>query len=216
MRSRGARLELLAGSVADFGRHVLARLEAGGRLEGDVEAAGASLYEPGDRAQTGLELLPWVILKAGGAPWAYAAARDGHLRRGDAASALIAAERACERFAGWAELHAWRMRLLQAAGRDEEAREAATAALALPVWTLMGPFEEVAVTAGWRPPISAAPFHARADADAVAPADWAAYLMDATALEGRPWHEVRARLADWYEGAGLAGIATLVRTPRLG
>jgi len=210
VRSHGRWLELVAGCVEDFVRHTLMGAELQGKLDDALEVAGGGLYSGGERAMTGLDPVPWVILKAGGAPWAYARRIAAHRERGDGLSVLVAAERVCERFPGWAELHRWRWTALRALGREEEAREAATAAMALPMWTLEEEFEALALAIGWVPPIDAAPFHRRAADPATLPADRAAWWMDWASISGAPWSEVRPQVAGSYAEAGLSNAAVLV------
>lgn len=210
VRSHGRWLELLAGSVEDFVRHTLMRAEATDQLDEALEAACGGLYTRGERAMTGLDPVAWVILKAGGAPWAYARRIAAHHERGDGLSALIAAERACERFPGWSELHRWRWEALCALGRAEEAGEAATAAMALPMWTLGRDFEALAAAIGWSAPIDASPFLRRASDPGTLPADRAAWWMDWASVSGEPWPAIRLALAEAYSEAGLSGAAALV------
>jgi hypothetical protein len=209
VRQRGRRLELLAESVADWVRQVAAHIDTAGDLPDPFREALTGLYDVGSVAVTGLPLDAWVVLKAGGSPAAYARMVARHLSRGDLTSAAIAAERAADRFAGWAEPHVWRHRIHLQAGQPLLARDAATAAMGLPVWTLRGPFDEVAAAIGWQPPYDGSAYLRRAAADDVPPADRAAYLMDAAAVDDTPWSATADDVASSYREAGLDGVAEL-------
>ncbi len=208
VRCRGSRLELRAASVGDWIKQQLAELDAGGSLPPELCEAAGDLYNTGDLAQTGLPLPVWVVLKGGGAPWAYAQLVARHTAHGDATAALIAAERACERFPGWAELHARRYRQLVATD-GIAARDAATAAMALPMWTLSGDVTPLATGIGWQPPFDGSNYRRLADDEERLPADRAAYVMDAVAMGSGDWDSARAEVSHLYKEAGLAGVARL-------
>jgi hypothetical protein len=216
VRSHGRWLELLAGCVEDFVRHTLMLVEVDGQLDDDLESACGDLYTRGQRALTGLDPVAWTILKAGGAPWAYQRRIQAHRVKGDGLSALVAAERMCERFAGWSDLHRWRWRALCDLQRWEEAGEAATAAMALPMWTLAGDFTALAAAIGWVEPIDGEPFRRRALDPTTMPADRAAWWMDWASIAEEPWPTVREDVARAYAAAGVHGVVTLISGETLG
>lgn len=208
VRCTGHRLRCLAPSARDLLRQQLGALDARGDLPGG-ESSG--VYEPGEVRHSGLDLLRWQTARAGGSPLHFERVASEHLRSGDATAALVALEVANTRFGGWACTHASRHRLLLALGRGVEARDAALAALSLPVWTLDGAFSPIARAAGWADPIDGRPYRSRAAAPDVAPADRAAHLLDAAAVDEVPWSEVRDAAADGWTEAGLLHVAALAR-----
>lgn len=216
---RGRRLELVAGSAHELLLQRAASLDRDGRLDDAPERAAGGAYTVGTLAMTGLDLRTWTILRAGGSMEAYGSLIDRHLKRSDPVAALVAADRAVERAAGWAEPHVWRWRILSAIGRNEEARDAAVAALGLPVWTMRGDFAEVARAAGWVDPIDAGPFERLANDPNRPPADRAAWWMDHGAVDVQDpsaWSAYRSRIAPLYVDAGLAPIGAWVAWPITG
>ncbi len=209
VREHAHHLELMAPSAADAVRAWLGGAELAGRpVPVDVDAG---LYITGEAAASGLSVSAWRVRHAGGSLPAYAALLARHAARGDWASADITAQAAISRFDGWGLPHAWRIRTLRALGHDTAARDAAVAALSLPVWTLSGPAHahEVAAAAGWSVPIDGSPFSRHADDAARPPADRAAWRLDAAAMDGRPWQALRAEVAELWRVAGLADVAWL-------
>lgn len=127
-------------------------------------------------------------------------------------AALVSAERAAGRFPGWGEPHAWRYDLLVQSGALQEASDAATAAMGLPIWTLREAFETLASAIGWSAPIDSAPYRRLAADSERPPADRAAHLMDAIAVERGQWAPITTELASLYEEAGLKAYAAFVKT----
>jgi hypothetical protein len=209
VRPAGRRLELVATSVGSWVRSQLAALESEASLTSDWNEA-AAWFTPGEFKTSGLPLAAWEVLKGGGAPWAYELLMSRHELRGDLRSALMTAERAVDRAPGWAAPHIWRYTLLLRLGIHDEARDAAVAAMGLPVWTHTVSFAPIAAATGWTPPIDGAPYVRLARDPERAPADRAAHLMDYAAVEDHPWSDVRDELGALYGEAGLRGVSSLV------
>ena len=169
------------------------------------------LYEIGDVARTGLPLPAYFLLKVGVPTSFFEELIDGHVERGDEMAAMVTAERACSAAPGWGRPHAIRTKLLIKLGKMEEARDSARAALLEPIWTLGTPFEPIATLAGWSPPITAKPYWELVEDDTKPPADRAAHLMDAIAVEGDTWTTHRDALAALYDEAELSQLAAFIR-----
>lgn len=200
VRDDGHRLALLAPSLRDWVRQRAAALDRQGQLDDTLADAVAPHYRRGEAGAA--DPTAWIVLQGGGSMAAYEALSERQLARGDVTAALVGIERAIARFPGWAEPHARRWRLLSDAGRDELARDAATAALGLPLWTLQSDWTALAAAIGWKAPFDAAPWRRRLDADGVPPLDRAAHLLDATAVAGDAWASIRARVASLYAEGG--------------
>jgi hypothetical protein len=182
--------------------------ELGGALLAAVNRPGV-LYQPGDRARSGLPLNAYLLLRVGESHSFFDELVDLHLERGDKTAALVTADRACRVAEGWGRPQASRALLLEKLGQTEEARDAAAAALAEPLWTLGHPFDAIAPLAGWTS-ASGEPFRRLGLDPTRPPADRAAHLMDAHAVDLRPWDELRPTLVDLYREAGLPEVASLV------
>lgn len=213
VRDHGASLELLAGSIRDWVRGRMARWESEGRL--DQEAAEAidpdeECYSPGELAMSGLPLPAFAVLHGGGPPWAYEFLRRRHVDKGDLLAGGITADRLCDRFPGWGEFHARRYAMLRDRRAHQEAKDAATAAMSLPMWTLRAGFPELAAAIGWTAPFDGSPYRRQAADEERPPLDRAAYAMDAVAVEGRPWPSITDELVDRFTEGGLLGVARLV------
>lgn len=168
------------------------------------------LYRPGTLAESGLPLKAYLLLRVGGLPALYEELALKHQAKGDQTSAAVTAERAGVASHGWGRPQAFLSRLMEEQGRMESAREAARAALSLPIWTLGAPFEEVALRAGWERPITAQPYRTLAELPDKPVLDRAAHWMDVWAIEGTDWDTLRPRLATLYAEAELPHIAAFV------
>jgi hypothetical protein len=210
VRVRGQRLELVAPTVQSWLLHRVATIDVEGELSDALREAVAPMYEVGEVACTGLPLVAWVVLKGGGAPWAYRSLLERHLAKGDLGAAKVTADRASERAPGWAEFHTWRMRALGRGGDALQARDAAVGAMGLPVWTHLSDFASIAKQAGWNEPIDATPYRRLSVDVERPPADRAAHLMDVAVIDGVGWDNIRAELSNHYRDAGLDGVARLV------
>lgn len=214
VRQEGAQLRLLANSTDELLRRELATRdatpgEAPGALLEAANQAG-TLYEPGELLRSGLPLKAFLLVKVGVTPEFFEELALAHLERGDEQAALITADRGCMGAPGWARPHAFRAQLLEQLGRIEEARDSARMALLEPVWTLGRPFEPVARLAGWRDPITSVSYRRLATDPDKPILDRAAHLMDAVAVEGGAWDDVRLQLAAMYAEAGLDEMARFV------
>lgn len=210
VRNRGQRLELLAPDLPSWLRQQLARLDHRGELPDELLEQSNGLVLPGEIARAGLEPDVWAVLKGGGNLRVYRGLSDRHIASGDATSALVTAERATDRYPGWGEPHAWRFRIHSAAGDTMQARDAATAALGLPIWTLLSAFAPLAAAIGWEAPHDGATYRRLSRDSERLPADRAAYLMDSVAVDGGSWADVRQPLAELYTEAELTPVARLV------
>lgn len=176
----------------------------------DAANAPGRLYEVGDVARSGLPLKAFLLLKVGVTHEFFEELIEMHLERGDTQAALVTADRACRDADGWGRPLAFRAALYERLGMHEMVAEAAQMALLEPTWTLGGPFAPTARRAGWRDPIDGSPYRRRA-ADPEKPAlDRAAWLMDATHVDGGDWDAVRGELAGLYREGGLEPVARLV------
>jgi len=207
-------LHLVAPSVDQLLHTELATRDAEGAPYDELlEAANApeTLYEPGMVALVGHGPNAYLILRVGAAPSFYEQLALRHLSREDGAAALVTADRGCTAALGWGRPLAFRARLLADLGRMDEARDAARLSLLEPTWTLGGPVEEVALLAGWRPPITSRSWRVLADNEEKPVLDRAAHLMDAIHVEGGDWTAARPQLASFYDEAGLHTLAAFVR-----
>ena len=203
-------LELVATSVdAAVHRELVARDAAGEALPPADPSDPAPVYRAGDLAASGLPLASYRLTRIGEVHGFFEELVDRHLERGATMAALVTADRALRVAPGWARPLAFRALLLARLGQDDEARDTAAAALAEPIWTMGHPFGEVAAIAGWRR-VTSEPFRRLADDPQKLPADRAAHLLDAVAVEGGDWGRDRDRIAALYAEAGLAGAAALV------
>ncbi len=213
VRSHGRRLELLGSSVDHYLALQAATRDAQG--EGFAVKPPESVYSEGDLAVSGLPLAAWILLKGGGDLATYGALVRRHMNKGDTTAALVSAERAASRFAGWAEPLAWRFELLATMKAGREVHDAAVAVMGLPIWTLRGEFAPVARAAGWQDPIDGSPYARLAVDPERLPADRAAHLMDAVAVGEESWSDIRGRLAALYDEAGLEGVGDFIRLEHL-
>lgn len=210
----GWTLELVAPSTdAHLHRHLAIRDARGETLpEPLLTAVNAldTLYEPGQLALSGLPLKAYLLVRVGETHAFFEELCEAHLTKGDTTAAAVTADRACRQDHGWARPWVYRAHLLARMGQHEEARDTARLALAEPVWTFGHPFAELAKLAGWGTSTSIA-YRKLANHPDKPPADRAAHLMDATAIDGGDWDSVRDELGERYEQAGLQTVARLVR-----
>jgi len=203
-------VELLDASIGLFLRHEMAKADAGGELAGNA-ADGDVVYATGELKASGLPLVPWVILRGGGAPWAYQSRIDTYVAKEDWPSALATVDRLADRYPGWAAPQVQRVQLYERAGQRRVAVDAAMTAMSLPMWTAGPSREAAAVLQGWTLPMAPDAYRRMADDESRNPADRAAYAMDAACLAGDDWEALRSQLSAWYDAADLAPIARLVR-----
>jgi len=208
VRVRGHRLELLASTARDYVRDTVGGLDFFGEADEGLLTAVAGAYAPGE--SQGKSIDAWRLTRAGGSPAVHELLVERHLGRGDLTAALITRERCADLHGGWAEPAARRALLLTALGRAAEARDASRVAMALPRWTLLADAAEIAHLADQPDRADPAALRARAADSARPPADRAAWLLDAAAIDGQPWSSVRADVAALYADAGLADIASLI------
>ncbi len=168
------------------------------------------LYEPGDLEASKLPLMAYLVLRVGGLPEVYEELALRHLERGDVMAALVTADRLCNVARGWALGHAFRSELLAGQGRHEAAADSARAALVDPVWTLGRPFEPVARRAGWKHTVDGRGYRLLAEDTERSPLDRAAHWLDAWAVDGGDWDELRPVLAELYDEGGLPELARFV------
>ena len=218
-------MEFLARSAEEYVARALAEEDLAGG-PGPVSmavaaAGGADLYTPGSAAASPMPNVNAYLTKEVGIfPDAVAGLVAGHLERGDATSALVAAEWfAKNHFAGSGQPWAFAAGTLAGQGRREEAREYFQLALQRPWWTLENlpavlegaglgdaPVEEVRERVAPKP----SPGEVMADDS---PRDQllrrAERLLDDASFAGEPvtWDETLPELRALYDEAGLAEFA---------
>lgn len=207
-------LELVATSVDQALHRELATRDASGESFApallDELARAEPLYAPGQFVASGLSLAAYRLLRIGETHAFFEQLAERHLAKQAPLAAQVTADRSIRVAPGWARPMAYRALLLDRLGEHEQARDSAASALADPVWTLGHPFDRVATIAGWQK-ISGEPFRRLARAQSKLPADRAAHLLDALAVEGGDWSQDRSELAELYAQAGLDAVAALVR-----
>ncbi len=177
-----------------------------------LEEVAAALHPPGTVGASGLPLAAWLLRHVGARHDELETRALAFLERGDAMAAQVTADRACRGSEGWARPHGFRARLLARLGALDEARDAAATAFTEPVWTLGGHLDQVARLAGWSRVTSVGYRRLLARAEKP-PADRAAHLLDACAIEGGDWDGVREPVAALYREAGLEAVARWVAGP---
>lgn len=199
----------------------------------DIRAASslALAYQNGDADTSRLGIERYLTTSAGGFPDLYDGLAQFHLAKQDESSALITCERAASTQNGWARPHAKHAQVLRQLKRDLEARDAARFCLTLPLWTLgdVQLLKDMGTLAGYQDPESLGKIYRRLFEDeraeeiqgGKAPAqvalDRAAWLLDVyvaeqvTTQNPKGWDDVRERLAELYDEAGLNDMATFVR-----
>ncbi|MFT5584574.1 MAG: hypothetical protein ACI9VR_002159 [Cognaticolwellia sp.] len=206
-------MSLWAASIDQLLHSELATRDADGEdLAGLSAAANREelLYKAGTLAESGLPLKAYLLLRVAGLPHLYEELALKHKAKGDHTSAAVTAERAGVASKGWGRPQAFLSRLLEEQGMPDSGREAARAALSLPIWTLGAPFEEIALRAGWKAPITAQPYRTLAELPDKPILDRAAHWMDVWAIEEGDWDALRPKLAELYSEAGLPHIAAFV------
>ena len=213
VRQTGPQLRLVARSVDAWLHAELAHREARGEdLGGLARAANRveALYEPGQRALSGLPLNAYLLTRVGVSSEFFEELIEAHFSRGDVTAALVTADRGCRNTPGWARPLAVRARAYAQAERPEEAADSARLALLQPLWTLGEDPTSTTQLAGWSHAPTGAPFRLLAD-DASKPIlDRAAHLLDAVCAEGGDWDGVRPALAALYREAGLDQLSAFV------
>ena len=223
----GARgLEFLARSPEEYVVRALAEedLASGpGPVATAVAAAGGgSLYEAGSAAASPMPNQNAYLTKEVGIfPDTVAGLVEGHLGRGDATSALVAAEWfAKNHFAGSGQPWAFAAATLVGQGRREEAREYFQLALQRPWWTLedlagalAGAGLEGATAEEVRARVAPKPPPGEAAATQESPGELlmrrADRLLDDASFEGEPvaWDSIVPELQALYDEAGLSDFA---------
>lgn len=107
----------------------------------------AAVYTEGAVGELGMGIERYCLLKVGPFMDLYRGLAAFHAAKGDASSALVTCERAAAAFVGWGAMHVYHSGVLAGMRRPLEARDAARAALQLPLWTL-GPVPLAPATAG--------------------------------------------------------------------
>jgi hypothetical protein len=206
-------LDLVAPDVDAAVHKALVLRDARGEPLGEAMLAAVNrhnpLYQPGDLARCGLPLNAYLLLRVGEGFAFFDELVELHEERGDTMAAQVTADRACRVAEGWGRPHASRALLLERLGNLEEARDAAAAALAEPLWTLGHPVESIGRLAGWTR-FSGDPFRKLALDEQRLPADRAAHHLDAHLLDALPWDLLRPTLVPLYEQAEMPHIAQLV------
>ncbi|GAB0497852.1 hypothetical protein MMPV_009189 [Pyropia vietnamensis] len=96
----------------------------------------AAVYTEGSVAALGMGIERYCLLKIGPFMDLYRGLAAFHAAKADNSSALVTCERAAGAFVGWGAMHVFHSGVLTGMGRPLEARDAARAALQLPLWTL--------------------------------------------------------------------------------
>lgn len=199
VRQVGHGVRLLAASAEQFLHRVAVMREQSGSDPGLDQ-----VYVPGSVAASKLPPHAYLLLKVGGLPEPYEALALRHEEKGDLTAASVTLDRLAGLFPDWGRYHALRAELFGRLERPEEARDAARAAMAQPLWTMGAPVDEVASLAG----VVATPERYRELDGPIL--DRAAHLLDAAFLD-QDWDAVRQPLAALYQEAGLADVADFVR-----
>ncbi|GJQ11764.1 hypothetical protein GpartN1_g3555.t1 [Galdieria partita] len=181
------------------------------------------LYTPGSFSKSGLSLQQFLIRDIGPFPDVYEQLTHQHLEKGRTQSALITCEKAAVSFPGWGRSRYFHSRVLRKLNRMQEARDAARAALQLPLWTLNDDPFQVGFVAGFQSPETSFPQIYRKlandkrqkDIENGKPKeqvalDRAAFLLDVTFLENNSYQDIKELLAQLYEEAKLPDIARFV------
>lgn len=95
-----------------------------------------AVYTLGAVAALGMGIERYCLLKVGPFMDLYRGLAAFHAAKADDSSALVTCERAAGAFVGWGAMHVYHSGVLTGMGRALEARDAARAALQLPLWTL--------------------------------------------------------------------------------
>lgn len=149
-------MKLLALNSEHLMRRIVSEIDAEGNDDGLIdlynEGLGKGLlenaaldtpYEKGSVGKLGYGVDKYVLLRVGPFPDLYRKMSKDHLKRGDEQSALIAAEAANAKLAGFGSMYSSYARMLkQLPSRDEEARDAARMCLRLPLSTIGMEFED--------------------------------------------------------------------------
>eukprot|EP00871_Galdieria_phlegrea_P003883 jgi/Galph1/4496/GphlegSOOS_G3167.1 len=217
-------LMLLSNDAKSYIKRYIATKEAneGNITNLDLELS-EEIYEQGSFHKSGLSLDQFIIKDIGPFPDVYENLANMHLSKGNVQSALITCEKAAVSFPGWGRSRFFHALVLRRLGRIQEARDAARAALQLPLWTLKYDPVEVAHVAGFQEPeVSFQQIYRRLAEDKrekdiengkpkeQVALDRAAYLLDLAIIENISYNDIKEKLADLYLQAQLPDIAQLV------
>ncbi|GJD10785.1 hypothetical protein Gasu2_49550 [Galdieria sulphuraria] len=217
-------LVLLSNSAKAYVQRYLVTLEAEeGLSRNHMIHEMQELYKPGSFSNSGLTLEQFLIRDIGPFPDMYEKLTYKHLQREKTQSALITCEKAAVSFPGWGRSRYFHSCVLQKLNRMQEARDAARAALQLPLWTLNYDVFQVGYVAGFQSPESSFPQIYRKlandkrykDIENGKPKeqvalDRAAFLLDVTFLENNSYQDIKDSLAQLYEEAHLPDVARFV------
>ena len=177
-----------------------------------------------------------MLLRVGPFADIYEILAKGHAKKGDESSALISAEAANNKIAGFSSTFLFYARLLQMfPNREEEVRDAARMCLRLPLPSIgldTSDFKDVAILgqlASEEDSIDECmaklqtmyekmrqheqdedPRTSSSKTKEQSAIDEANYLLDTTALVGSNWSEIRPKLAEIYKSAGRNDMASFV------
>lgn len=190
----------------------------------------ALAYQNGDANKSGLGVEQFLTMLTGGFPDVYEGLVRFHLAKGDESAALVTCERASRGQIGWGRSNAFHAEILQELGRESEASDAARFCLQMPLWTIgsVQKVRDMGKLAGYQDAESLGKIYRRLFEDGRAEEiaegkapqqvalDRAAWLLDLCVAErsgglSEGWEEVRERLAELYDEAGLNDVATFVR-----
>lgn len=206
----------------------------GGPLATAIGTEYASrIYEPGAVSRSGLPSLhAYLARRAGMFPDVCEALAHAHVAKGDMLSALITAEWYFRQgnFPDWGRPYEFAVFLLQQAGREEEMRDMARIALRTPWWTLSGGVEPMLEAAGMQcrgaDAVRAAleeqdemanggalqgKFRTNPKSDKQKIMDEVVHWLNKGAVGEMGWDEVRPRVVEELERAGLVDSAEFVR-----
>lgn len=192
-----------------------------------------SPYTPGDVEKLGYGVDKYVLLRVGPFPDLYESMSRQHSQKGDERSSLIAAETASRKLPGFGSTFLSYAKLLRSfPQREEEARDAARMCLRLPLPTLgmsQDDFRDVATLgqiADATDDIDTAMAKMKAfymkmkevekedpqqgKTSEQAAIDEVNYLLDLTALDGKPWSSVRPILSEKLRAACYDDLAAFV------
>lgn len=228
-------LTLLSSCAKSHVTRALARADFSGNYDHRDEIRTSSslslAYQNGDVEKSGLGLERFLISATSGFPDLYEGLVEFHAAKGDESSALITCERAAQSQNGWARPHAYHAKLLQKLGRELEAKDAARFCLTLPLWTMgnISTLLDMGTLAGYQDKESLGKIYRRLfedgrieeikDGKSVGQValDRAAWLLDVCVAEQQSqpcqegWENIRERLAELYDEAGMNDFATFVR-----
>ena len=194
-------------------------------------------YELGEARSMGIGVERYIVVKVDGFDDIYERLIEGHLQKGDEASALITCELYIQKYPSWGFPYVKYIEVLEKVGkrkdggrstRELEIRDSCRMALQLPLWTIGKGFEGLVDTAGYKDIGNLKKIYKRLMMEkrekevadglkkeqvaldrAAWVLDWA--VCDGDVLEKGGWEEVKEQVAALYDEAGLNHIATFVR-----